>query len=90
MRYISLYFFRCLIFLFWFSIPVDSYSGSPRSSPFVPLLLSDTGVSTSLFSRLDDIDSCEEDDEEVDEDVGEEELADNPGTTNGTKFDVLR
>ena len=44
----------------------------------------------SLFSRLADIDSCEEDDEEVDEDVCEEELADNPGTTNGTKFDVLR
>ena len=44
----------------------------------------------SLFSLLDDIDTCEEDDEEVNEDVSEEELEDNPGTTNGTKFDVLR
>ena len=33
---------------------------------------------------LADVDSCDEDDEEVGEDVGEEELADKPGTTNGT------
>ena len=54
------------------------------------LLLSDTGVSTSLFSLFADIDSCEEDDEGADEDVGEEELANNPGTTNGTSLDILQ
>ena len=37
-------------FLFWFSVSVDSCSGSPRRSSFVPPLLSDTGVSTSLLS----------------------------------------
>ena len=51
-------------------------------------LLCDTGASTSLFSDTEslssDVDSCEEDGEGVDEDAGEEELAENPGTTNGT------
>ena len=61
---------------------------SPRSSSFVPPLLSDAGVSTPLFSdtesRFSDVDSCDGDDDEADEGVVEEELADIPGTTNGT------
>ena len=61
---------------------------SPRSSSFVPPLLSDTGVSTPLFSDteslLTDVDSCDEDGDEVDEGLEEEEFADIPGTTNGT------
>ena len=63
-------------------------AGFTNSSPFVPLLLSDTGFSRYLFSLFADIDSCEEDGERVDED--EEELVDNPGTTNGTKLDILQ
>ena len=69
MRYISLYFLGFPIFNLC-SISVDSCSGSPEAS-FVPRLLSDTGVSTPLFSDTDsllaDVDSCDEDDEEVDE-----------------------
>ena len=65
-------------------------AGFPKSSLFVPLLLSDTGFSRYLFSLFADIDSCEEDGEGVDEDAGEEELEDNPGTTNGTKLDILQ
>ena len=84
MRYISLYSSDSPV------ISVDSCSGFPRSSPFVPLLLSDTGFSTSLFSLFADIDSCEEDGQGVDQDVGEEELADNLGTTNGTQLDILQ
>ena len=57
-------------------------------------LISDTGVSTSLFSDtespLDDVDSCDEDGDEADEDVVEEELADIPGNTNGTQFNILQ
>ena len=59
-----------------------------RSSSFIPLLLSDTGASTSLFSNTEssfsDVDSCDEDGDEADEGVVEEELAEIPGTTNGT------
>ena len=83
MRYISLYFFAFLI-LFLFSVSVDSGSGFNRSSPLVPPLPSGTGFSISLFSLFADFDSCEEDGDGVDEDVGKQELADNPGTTNGT------
>ena len=65
---------------------VNSCSGSSRSSSFVPPLLSDSGVSTSLLSDTGclfaDVDSCDEDDEEADEGVVGEELADIPGTTN--------
>ena len=35
-------------------------------------------------SLLADVDSCDEDDDEADEGVVEEELADSPGTTSGT------
>ena len=67
---------------------MDSCSGSPRSSSFVPPLLSDTGVSTPLLSDTEslfaDVDSCDEDDDEADEGVVEEGLADIPGTTIGT------
>ena len=56
-------------------VSVDPCSGFPRSPPSVPPLLSHTGFSISLFSLFADIDSCEEDGEGVDEDVGEEELA---------------
>ena len=87
MRKSSLYFFG-FSFLFWFSVSVDSCNGSPRSSSFVPPLLSDTGVSTPLFSDteslLADVDSCDEDGNDADEGAVKEELADIPGTTNGT------
>ena len=60
---------------------------SLRSSSFVPPLLSDTGVSTPLFSDteslLADVD-CDEDGDEADKGVVEEELADIPRTTNCT------
>ena len=82
MRYISLYFFGFLIFSL--SVSVVSCSGSPRSSAFVPPLLSDTGASTSLFSvtesLLADVDSCYEVDGEMHGGVVEEALADIPGT----------
>ena len=57
-----LYLFWFVPFWFWFS-SLDSCNGSPRSSSFTPLFLSDTGASTSLFSDteslLDDVDSCD-------------------------------
>ena len=76
------------LFLFRFSVSVESCNGSPRSSSFIPLFLSDTGASTSLFpdteSLFSNVDSCDEDDGEVSEGVVEEELADKPVIMNGT------
>ena len=37
-----------------------------------------------ILNLLADVDSCDEDDDDADEGVVEEELADIPGTTNGT------
>ena len=58
-------------------------TGLPEALHSYSQLLSDTGVSTSLFSDtespLADVDSCDEDGDEADEDVVEEELADIPG-----------
>ena len=82
MRYISLYPFGFLHFYFLFSVSVDSRSVSPRSSPLILPLLSCTGFSVYLLTS--NTESCDEDDEEVDEGVVEEELADIPGTTSGT------
>ena len=65
-------------FLLLFSVSVDSCSGSHRSSSLILPLLSATGFSVYLLT------SCGEDDEEVGEGAVEEELADKPGTTNGT------
>ena len=59
-----------------------SCSGSLRSSPLVLVLLSGTGFSVYLLTS--NAESCGEDDGEVGEGVVEEELADKPGTTNGT------
>ena len=60
-------------------------SGFPRtSSPVLPLL-SGTGFSVYLLSS--NTEAC---DEEKGEDVVEEELADKPGTTNGTQLDILQ
>ena len=56
--------------------------GSPRSSPLVLPILSGTGFSVYLLTS--NTESCDEDDGEVGEGVVEEELADKPGTTNGT------
>ena len=73
---------------FCVSVSVESCTGSSRSSSFIPLFLSDPGASTALFSdtksMLADVDSCDEDGDEADEGVVEEEVADIPGTTNGT------
>ena len=74
-------------FLFWFSVSVDSCSGSPRSSSLVLPLLSGTGFSVYLLSS--NTESCDEDDD--DGGVGiVEELVDKSGTTNGTSFDTLQ
>ena len=66
----------------------NQVTGLTESSSFVPPLLSDTGASTSLFSDteslLADVDPCDEDGDEADEGAIEAELADIPGTTNGT------
>ena len=49
---------------------------------------------SSLFSDtesvLADVDPCDEDGDEADEGVVEDELADIPGTTNGTSLDLLQ
>ena len=68
---------------------MDSCSGSLRSSAFVPLFLS-TSLFSDTESLLADVDSCDEDGDEADESVVEEELADIPGTTNGTQFHILQ
>ena len=75
------------LFLFWFSVSVESCNGSPRSSSFVPPLLSDTGVSsTSVLRFWISVSRCWllwwRWWHEADEGVVEEELADIPGTTN--------
>ena len=70
MRYIALYFFAFLIFLFLVS--VGSCSGFPRNSSLVLPLLPGTGFSVYLLTS--NTESCDED-EEV-EGVVEEELAD--------------
>ena len=71
-----------------FSFSVDSCSGSLRSPSLVLPLLSGAGFSVYLLTS--NTESCEEDGDGVDEDVGEEELADIPGNTNGTQFDILQ
>ena len=81
MRYISLY-SSDSPFLLLFSVSVVSCSGFHRSSPLVLPLLSGTGFSVYLWTS--NTESCDEDDGEVGEGVVEEELADKPGTTNGT------
>ena len=74
----------------YFILVFGFYGFMQRVSPklFIRTSTSDTGVSTSLFSDTDsllaDVDSCGEDSDEADEGVVEEELADIPGTTNGT------
>ena len=88
MRFISLYFFRFPVFILVFGFCGIIQLVSRQSSSFIPLFLSDTGASTSLFSDSEslfsDVDSCDEDGDEADEGVVEEELVDTPGTTNGT------
>ena len=64
---------------FLFFVSVHSCSGFPRSSSLILPLLSDTGFSVYLLTT--NTESC---DDEVGEGVVEEELADKPGTTNGT------
>ena len=81
MRYINLCSSLRSLFLFLFSVSVDSCSGSSRSSSLALPLLACTGFSVYLFTSQTE--SCDEDDE-VDEGVVEEGLADIPRTTNGT------
>ena len=77
------------LFSVCFSVSVDSCNGSLRSSSFVLPLLSDTGVSTPLFSDTEslfaDVDSCDEDGDGADEGAVEEELADIPRTTHNSQ-----
>ena len=72
---------------FYFSVSVDSCSGSPRSSSVVLPLLSGAGFSVYLLTS--NTESCDED-SEVSESVLEEELADEPGTTTGTQLEKLQ
>ena len=44
----------------------------------------------SVYLLTSNTESCDEDDGEVGEGVVEEELTDKPGTTNGTKLDILQ
>ena len=74
-------------FLFLFSISVGLWSGIPRSSSLVLPLLSDTGF--SVYLQASKTESCDDDDDEVGAGVVDE-LADKPGTTDGTWFDVLQ
>ena len=69
MRYISWYFFALLIFIFVFGFCV------------LPPL---SGTGFSVYLLTSNTESCDEDDGEVGGGVVEEELADEPGTTNGT------
>ena len=61
---------------------------SPRSCPLALPLLSGTGFSVNLLTS--NAESCDEDGGEVGEGVVEEELADKPGTTNGTQLEILQ
>ena len=67
-----------------FSVSVGLGIGIPRSSSLVLPLLSGTGF--SAHRPTSNTDSCDEDDGEAGEGVVEEELADKPGTINGTWF----
>ena len=69
-------------FVFLCSVSVGLFSGFLRSSSMVLSLLSGTGLSVYLLTS--NAESFDEDDGEVGESVVEEELADKPGTTNGT------
>ena len=93
MRYICLYFFRFPILILVFGFCGFMQRVSPKLFIRTPLP-SDTGVSTLLFSDTEsllvDVDSCDEDGDQADEGVVEQELADIPGITNGTKFDILQ
>ena len=80
MQEIALYVCASFIFIF-FLVSVCLYSGSHRHSPLVLSLLSGTGFPVYLLTS--NTESCDEDDGEVGEGVIEE-LADRPGTTNGT------
>ena len=83
MRYDSLCTsFDSPIFILVFGFCGFHAAGPPRSSPLVLPLLSGTGFSVYLLTS--NTESCDEDDGEVGEDLVEEELADIPGTTNGT------
>ena len=69
--------------LFAFSVSADPCNGFQRDSSLIISLLSAAGF--SVLIRL----SCDEDVEVLGED-DVEELVDRPGTTNGTKFDILQ
>ena len=43
-----------------------------------------------MYLWTSNAESCDEDDGEVGEGAVEEELADKPGTTNGTQLDILQ
>ena len=76
-------------FLFLFSVSVGLCCRFLRSSShsyfhfFIVLEL-------SVYLLTSNAESCDEDDGEVGEGVVEEELADKPGTTNGTEFYILQ
>ena len=80
MQQIALYFFAS--FIFSFSVAVDPCGGFPGNSSLVLPFLSGTGFSVYLLTS--NTESCDKDDGEAGEGVVEEELADKPGTTNGT------
>ena len=82
-----MHFFASLI-LCLFSVSVGLCIGVLRSSSLVLPLLSGTGF--SAYRLTSNTESRDENVEEVGECVIDEELADKPGTTNGTLFEILQ
>ena len=93
MRYVFLYFF-------WFTIFMLVFGFCGFMQRVFPKLFIRTSTSCWHWSfhisviwywiSVGHVDSCDEDDDEEGEGVVEEELADIPGTTNGTYFDTLQ
>ena len=77
-----------VLHFFLFSVSVGLCCRFHRNSSLVLALLSCTGF--SVYMLTSNTESRDEDDGEVGEGVVEEGLADKPGTTNGTQFDILQ
>ena len=89
MRYISLYLFRFFLFEFVFWFLWNHATGLPEALhsylySFLILELQHLCALILNHSLVSDVDSCDEDGDEADEGVVVEELADIPGTINGT------
>ena len=81
MRVFSLYYFAFAIFIFVFGFCGFMQRVSRSSSLVLPHL---SGTGCSVYLLTSNSESCDDDDGEMGEGVVDEELADKPGTTNGT------